>query len=88
MHGLSVGAPQAPAILGHALDVAQGSREAGLAMAFKLLLQAEAKWRRLNAPHLLPLVQTGMKFLDGETKMLADMPAKSEHIEVLEDAAL
>ncbi|MCA9926184.1 MAG: IS256 family transposase [Anaerolineales bacterium] len=27
-----------------------GSREAGLAMAFKLLLQAEAKWRRLNAP--------------------------------------
>ena len=57
-------------------------------MAFKLLLQAEAKWRRLNAPHLLPLVQTGMKFLDGETKMLADMPAKSEHIEVLEDAAL
>jgi putative transposase len=65
-----------------------GSREAGLAMAFKLLLQAEAKWRCLNAPHLLPLVQTGMKFLDGETKMLADMPAKSEHIEVLEDAAL
>jgi putative transposase len=26
-----------------------GSRDAGLAMAFKLLLQAEAKWRRLNA---------------------------------------
>jgi transposase-like protein len=65
-----------------------GSREAGLAMAFKLLLQAEAKWRRLNAPHLLPLVQTGMKFPAGETKMLADMPAKLEHIEVLEDAAL
>jgi transposase-like protein len=65
-----------------------GSREAGLAMAFKLLLQAEAKWRRLNAPHLLPLVQMGMKFPDGETKMLADMPAKLENIEVLEDAAL
>ena len=47
-----------------------GSREAGLAMAFKLLLQAEAKWRRLNAPHLLPLVQTGMKFPDGETKII------------------
>jgi putative transposase len=65
-----------------------GSREAGLAMAFKLLLQAEAKWRRLNAPHLLPLVQTGMTFPNGKTKILADMPAKLEHIEVLEDAAL
>lgn len=65
-----------------------GSREAGLAMAFKLLLQAETKWRRLNAPHLLPLVQTGMTFPDGETKMLADLPAKLEDFQVLEDAAL
>lgn len=65
-----------------------GSREAGLAMAFKLLLQTEVKWRRLNAPHLLPLAQMGMKFSDDETKMLADIPAKLEHIEVLEDAAL
>ena len=65
-----------------------GSRDAGLAMAFKLLLQAEAKWRRLNAPHLLPLVQTGMKFPDGETKILVDMPANLKNIEVLEDAAL
>jgi transposase-like protein len=65
-----------------------GSRDAGLAMAFKLLLQAESKWRRLNAPHLLPLVQTGMLFPDGETKMLADMPAYLEKIEVLENAAL
>lgn len=59
-----------------------GSRDAGLAMAFKLLLQAEAKWRRLNAPHLLPLVQTGMKFPDGETKILVDMPANLQNIEV------
>jgi putative transposase len=65
-----------------------GSREAGLAMAFKLLLQAEEKWRRLNASHLLPLVQTGMKFPDGETKMLADLPAQIEINTVLEDAAL
>ena len=65
-----------------------GSRDAGLAMAFKLLLQAEEKWRKVNAPHLLPLVQTGMKFPDGETKILADMPAKSEKNEVLEDVAL
>ena len=65
-----------------------GSREAGLAMAFKLLLQAESKWRRLNAPHLLPLVQTAIKFPNGETKMLADLPAKSEKNEVLENVAL
>lgn len=65
-----------------------GSREAGLAMAFKLLLQAETKWRRLNAPHLLPLVQTGMMFPDGETKLLAEMPSKLHKVEVLEDAAL
>jgi len=65
-----------------------GSRDAGLAMAFKLLLQAETKWRRLNAPHLLPLVQTGMRFPDGETKLLADMPARLDKMEVLEDVAL
>ena len=65
-----------------------GSRDAGLAMAFKLLLQAEEKWRRLNSPHLLPLVQNGVRFPDGETKMLADMPAKLEKNEVLEDAVV
>ncbi len=65
-----------------------GSREAGLAMAFKLLLQAETKWRRLNAPHLLPLVQSGMRFPNGQTKMLADLPARSKKNEVLENAAL
>jgi transposase-like protein len=43
-----------------------GSRKAGLAMAFKLLLGAEKHWRRLNAPHLVALVQAGAKFLDGQ----------------------
>lgn len=65
-----------------------GSRDAGLAMAFKLLLQAEARWRKLNAPHLLPMVHKGMLFPDGETKLLADMPARVDHHEVLENAAL
>ena len=65
-----------------------GSREAGLAMAFKLLLQAEDKWRRLNASHLLPLVQTGVRFPDGETKVLSDIPAQLEKNVVLEEAAL
>ena len=43
-----------------------GSRGAGLALAFKLTLAAEQRWRRVNAPHLVALVQTGVKFKDGE----------------------
>jgi transposase-like protein len=43
-----------------------GSRKAGLAMAFKLLLAAEKRWRRINAPHLVALVQAGVNFPDGQ----------------------
>lgn len=43
-----------------------GSRKAGLAMAFKLLLAAEKRWRRLDNPQLLPLVRAGVVFADGE----------------------
>jgi transposase-like protein len=43
-----------------------GSRKAGLAMAFKLLLAAEKRWRRINAPHLVALVQAGVRFPDGQ----------------------
>jgi len=42
-----------------------GSRKAGLAMAFKLALAAEAHWRRVNAPHLVALVRAGVQFRDG-----------------------
>jgi len=42
-----------------------GSRMKGLVMAYKLLVMAEARWRKLNAPHLLPLVQAKVKFVDG-----------------------
>jgi transposase-like protein len=42
-----------------------GSRAAGLAMAFKLLLAAERSWRRLNGHELLPLVAAGVVFRDG-----------------------
>jgi len=45
-----------------------GSRKAGLAMAFKLLLAAEKRWRRISAPHLVALVQAGAKFSDGQQK--------------------
>jgi transposase-like protein len=46
-----------------------GSRKAGLAMAFKLLLAAEKRWRRINAPHLVALVQAGVKFPDGQRQV-------------------
>ena len=47
-----------------------GSRKAGLAMAFKLLLAAEKRWRRINAPHLVALVQAGVKFPDGQRQLV------------------
>src|SRR5262249_18729848 len=42
-----------------------GSRGAGLAMAYRLLLLAETSWRRCNGSELLPLVRAGEKFNDG-----------------------
>jgi transposase-like protein len=39
-----------------------GSREAGLAMCFKLIEAAEGRWRRVNAP---ALVRAGAKFVNG-----------------------
>jgi len=54
-----------------------GSRGAGLAMAFKLLTQAESRWRRVNSPHLVALVAVGTKFPDGKTRILPELPADS-----------
>jgi putative transposase len=45
-----------------------GSRKAGLAMAFKLLLASQQHWRRVNAPHLVALVGAGVKFTDGQAE--------------------
>ncbi len=42
-----------------------GSRAAGLAMAFKLIEAAQARWRSVNAPHLVALVRAGAKFEKG-----------------------
>jgi transposase-like protein len=42
-----------------------GSRTAGLAMAYKLLEAAQARWRCVNAPHLVALVRAGATFVDG-----------------------
>jgi transposase-like protein len=54
-----------------------GSRDAGLAMAFKLLTMAEKRWRKVNAAHLVSLVQAGVKFSDGKTRILPDLPSDS-----------
>jgi putative transposase len=43
-----------------------GSRQAGLAMIFKLLEAAEGRWRRLNGYRLVPLVRAGARFVNGE----------------------
>ena len=42
-----------------------GSREAGLAMIYKLMEAAEGRWRKLNGAHLVPLVRSGAKFVSG-----------------------
>jgi transposase-like protein len=43
-----------------------GSKAAGLAMAFKLIEAAQARWRAVNAPHLVALVRTGARFERGK----------------------
>jgi transposase-like protein len=43
-----------------------GSRAAGLAMAFKLIQAAQARWRAVNAPHLVALVRAGARFEAGK----------------------
>jgi transposase-like protein len=54
-----------------------GSRQAGLAMAFKLLTTAQERWRRLNASHLMEFVALGVRFEDGK---IAD-PAIAQAVE-------
>ncbi len=49
-----------------------GSREAGLAMAFKLVQAAQERWRRVNAPHLVALVRAGARFIDGQLQERSD----------------
>ncbi|MEV5358702.1 IS256 family transposase [Streptomyces sp. NPDC052693] len=49
-----------------------GSRTAGLAMVFKLVESAQARWRAVNAPHLVALVRAGARFERGQ---LVERPA-------------
>jgi len=51
-----------------------GSRAAGVAMAFKLIEAAQARWRAVNAPHLVALVRAGARFDKG---ILVERPDES-----------
>jgi putative transposase len=57
-----------------------GSRKAGLAMAFKLLLASERHWRKVNAPHLVALVRAGVKFPNGQADMFQFQLKTSEDV--------
>jgi putative transposase len=50
-----------------------GSKDAGLAMVFKLLEAAEGRWRAVNGPHLVALVRAGARFQRGR---LVERPAE------------
>ena len=52
-----------------------GSRAAGVAMAFKLIESAQARWRAVNAPHLVALVRAGARFEKG---LLVERPDESQ----------
>ena len=43
-----------------------GSRAAGIAVAYKLIDAAQARWRAVNAPHLVALVRAGAIFHKGK----------------------
>jgi transposase-like protein len=67
-----------------------GSRAAGLAMAFKLIEAAQARWRAVNAPQLVALVRAGAVFESGKLVERADQsgsPTDPEPIRADRDAA-
>jgi transposase-like protein len=55
-----------------------GSKAAGLAMAFKLIEAAQARWRAVNGPHLVALVRAGAKFTNGKLVKRATRPASTQ----------
>ncbi len=56
-----------------------GSRAAGVAMAFKLIESAQARWRAVNAPHLVALVRAGADFKNGKLLERPDEPGGIAH---------
>jgi len=60
-----------------------GARQAGLAMAFKLVSAAQDRWRRIRAPHLVALVHAGVEFKDGE-QVKPEQPVPVEILNAME----
>ncbi len=56
-----------------------GSRTKGLLMAYKLLDMAQARWRRLDGAHHLPLVRDGVAFVDGGQARQAPSASRVAH---------
>ena len=54
-----------------------GSKAAGLAMAFKLLEAAQARWRAVNGPHLVALVRAGARFDKG---VMIERPDEAQEV--------
>lgn len=52
-----------------------GSRAAALAMVYKLVESAQARWRAVNAPHLVALVRAGAPFERGHLVERHEAPA-------------
>lgn len=64
-----------------------GSRAAGIAMAYKLIDAAQARWRAVNAPHMVSLVRAGAvfhkgKLLERPTDITPTEPSNATEIEV------
>jgi transposase-like protein len=64
-----------------------GSKAAGLAMAFKLLEAAQGRWRAVNAPHLVALVQAGATFKAGKLIERPEATTANPHKEATPQAA-
>jgi transposase-like protein len=57
-----------------------GSKAAGIAMAFKLIEAAQARWRAVNAPHLVALVRAGATFERGKLVERGQQAAQDEPV--------
>jgi putative transposase len=57
-----------------------GSRAAGIAMAYKLIDAAQARWRAVNAPHLVALVRAGARFERGNLVERPDESGRDQQV--------
>jgi transposase-like protein len=63
-----------------------GSKAAGIAMAFKLIEAAEARWRAVNGAGLVALVRAGAKFTNGKLVERSTQPSQAQAVAVAEAA--